>query len=227
MTNFAVGNEFTYTGRLKNGISDGFGKWTKTDGSWYEGEFKDGNENGKGTLRDTDGKRYFGNFTDGVPNGVFQVKQWTLGGLISNEWYAEYKKGQLVNSEMTKNDFDRLFYSSGSSSAKTTNSQASENRTSSSESSNTKQVKLVEIIISNSGKACCSYRTQSYCFDIYEDDKKLGGQKIISRSGDGPWFTDCNDLASWKVSSNSNYREALKDYYRKKYNQEPGEFMIH
>lgn len=104
----------TYTGETLNGVPHGKGKWTNTDGSWYEGEFKNGYANGTGILRDKNGIRYNGNFVDGSPHGVIIAKSWTLGGLISNEWYAEYDHGKLISSRKTKDDFDR-FMSGGSS----------------------------------------------------------------------------------------------------------------
>jgi hypothetical protein len=226
VTNFDMGNGYSYTGQLKNDLPDGQGKWIKSDGSWHEGEFKNGEENGKGTRRMNDGKRYYGYFVNGKAHGVFEVKQWTLGGLMSNEWYAEYNMGNLVSSQKTKDDFDKFLSGSGSSS-NSGQIKSNDNQESGSNSSN-KQVEIVEIEIKSSGKSCCTNKSESYCFNIYEDGKKLNGvdTRTISKANNGDWVTDCSNLGSWKVCNATSYTEALKNYYRKKYKKEPQEFKI-
>jgi hypothetical protein len=87
------------------------------DKSWYEGEIIDGIENGQGTFRNTDGKRYTGNFTNGVPNGKFKIEEWTLMGLVSNKWEAEYNMGKLVSSNQTENSLDNFLSGKHSSSS--------------------------------------------------------------------------------------------------------------
>lgn len=216
-------NGTTYTGKTKNGIPDGYGKYSKPDGSWYEGGVKNWMETGLGTMRTTDGKRYYGNWIDGKLDGVVQVKEWTLGGLVSNEWYAKYDMGKFISAEQTKNDFDMFLNSSTSSSSSPKREQENIDK----KSAISNQIKLVEFVINRSGKACCAYRSIAYCFAIYEDGKKLGGERTISRNNNGDWETDCGGLAGgWKISGNTNYSEALKNYYKNKYNKSPIEYKI-
>lgn len=216
-------NGTTYTGKTKNGIPDGYGKYSKPDGSWYEGGIKNWIETGLGTMRATDGKRYYGNWIDGNLDGVVQVKEWTLGGLVSNEWYAKYEMGKFISAEQTKNDFDKFLNSSSTSSSRSNNEQESTEK----KPINSSQIKIVEFIINRSGKSCCAYRSQAYCFSVYEDGKKVGGEKTISKTDTGDWETDCGGVVSgWKISGNTNYTEALKNYYKKKYNKTPLEFKI-
>lgn len=111
VTDFKISSEYTYTGRLKNGLPDGQGKWTKSDGSWYDGSFKDGVENGIGTLRQTSGLRYTGNFTNGHPNGSFKIEKWTLMGMAKDTWTAEYKDGNLISSSQTETGMTDLYNS--------------------------------------------------------------------------------------------------------------------
>lgn len=222
-----IGINFSFEGETKGIWPDGQGKWTKTDGSWYEGAFKDGEENGEGVLRTPDGLRRYGNFKDGVPHGKFKIKQWTLMGLSSNEWDAEYNMGQPVGVTQIKDDFDRLLSGRNSGVSSSSNSKNKVEEKSNKSSDTEQQIKLVEIKIERNGKACCTYISESYCFLIYEDGKQNGNEKTIHRTKNGDWYTDCDGVVSgWKVCGSASYSEALKSYYRKKYNTEPQQFKI-
>ena len=49
-----------FEGQVKNGIPNGQGTVTSSDGSRYVGEFRDGNWNGQGTYTFHDGRKYVG-----------------------------------------------------------------------------------------------------------------------------------------------------------------------
>ncbi len=220
-----LGDNLIFEGETKGIWPEGQGKWTNTDGSWYEGSFKDGVENGEGCLRTTDGLRRYGNFTNGVPNGHFVVKRWTLMGLASDEWEIDYVMGQPKNGRQTNDGFTRLLNgkSSGSSGSSSTRNVAEEENNNN-KSSN--QPKLVEFEIKRDGKKCCAFLEESYCFLIYEDGKQLGGEKTISQDKNGDWHTDCQETVSWKVCNKTSYTEALKQYYKKKYEKNAAEYRI-
>lgn len=59
----------SYEGFLKNGLKDGKGTVTHTDGSKFVGEFKDGKKNGNGTYTFKDGSKFVGEFKDDIQSG--------------------------------------------------------------------------------------------------------------------------------------------------------------
>ena len=54
-----------YVGEYKDGIPNGQGTITWSDGRKYVGEFKDGKKHGQGTYTWSDGGKYVGEFKDG------------------------------------------------------------------------------------------------------------------------------------------------------------------
>ncbi|MCW3159695.1 WG repeat-containing protein [Chryseobacterium oryctis] len=205
VTNMRYNSDTTYTGQTLNGRAHGKGKYTRTDGSWYEGEFKNGAPNGNGEMRDTKGFRYYGNFKDGLPHGAITVKNWTLGGLVSNEWYAEYDNGKLIRSEITKDDFNRLL-SGGSGS--------SSSGSSSSSSSTTSIPKVVKFETVKEGGAILGTTTYKYYVE-YGDGVSGNLYKYYDKDG-GKW------AVSWGVGANeyAGKEEAIEALYKyKKYGE--------
>lgn len=206
VSNLNIGDNFTYSGTMKNGLPHGHGKWTNTDGSWYEGEFKDGKENGIGTRRNPDGIRYYGTFKDGAAHGIFTAKQWTLGGLISNEWYAEYNMGKLVSSQKTKSDFDDFLNG-------TKNSSATSSSTSGTSSSTTK----IKIEYATWKYCEGSYRLYTYINDKLTSPptKLTESYSVISRDKNNTWWTGCTgEMMNEEIGKNLSLTEAIKAYYK-------------
>ena len=58
-----------YEGQVENGIPNGQGTFTSSDGSKYVGEYRDGDWNGQGEYTFNDGRKYVGNWIDGGQNG--------------------------------------------------------------------------------------------------------------------------------------------------------------
>jgi hypothetical protein len=47
-----------YQGKLVNGVPNGYGKLTWTNGDFYEGSFRNGKRNGQGKRINVDGSEY-------------------------------------------------------------------------------------------------------------------------------------------------------------------------
>ena len=100
-----------YKGGIKNGIPNGQGVYTYTDGRKYFGQWKDGKINGRGTYTSpfrwkyvgqfkdgkfhgqgiytyTDGERYVGEFKNGIQDG-----QRTLSYPDGRKYVGEFKNG--------------------------------------------------------------------------------------------------------------------------------------
>ena len=60
----------TYTGGLKDGLLDGYGKLSTRAGLTYEGEWNQGRMEGKGSVEYETGERYQGSFAAGEPDGT-------------------------------------------------------------------------------------------------------------------------------------------------------------
>ena len=85
-----------YEGEIENGLPNGFGKYTKTDGSTYVGSYKNGLRHGHGIFKwsenapDSAGK-YIGEYKDNVRwNGTIYDK---FGVIV-----YEYVNGKMQNS---------------------------------------------------------------------------------------------------------------------------------
>ncbi len=217
-----------FKGKFKNNKweGNGTGKVINDDKSWYEGELKNGVENGKGTLRMPDGKRYTGNFIDGVPNGKFKIEAWTLMGVVSNKWDAEYNMGKLVSSNQTDNSLDD-FLSGSHSSSSSSSSNSNEEKYANQSSANSNQNNDVEIKIGRSRKKCCFALEESYCFDLYVNGKLKALDNTISKSKLGYWHSGCVGLLSDEFTKKDiDYKDALIIWYEKYYNKQHGTIKI-
>ncbi len=58
-----------FEGDILNGVPNGQGTFTWSNGEKYVGEFKDGEKHGQGTLTHLNGEKYVGEFKDGTLNG--------------------------------------------------------------------------------------------------------------------------------------------------------------
>ena len=65
-----------YVGEYKDGVRNGQGTYTWTNGQKYVGEWKDEKENGQGTMSLSNGEKYVGEFKDGRP--------WNITGYDKN-----------------------------------------------------------------------------------------------------------------------------------------------
>ncbi len=189
------------------------------DKSWYEGEIKDGIENGQGTLRNTDGKRYTGNFTNGVPNGKFKIEEWTLIGLVSNKWEAEYNMGKLVSNSQTENSLDDFLSGSNSNynAGSNSNSEVSKN--------------LIRIEISkknycNEPKSIFSYQFYTYINEELKSPPNKLSEKysVISQDKNGIWWTGCvtEVLSREEIGKYSTLEDAIRKYYNMRYESSYG-----
>ena len=84
--------ESTYEGELKNGIREGHGKFSHSDGTVREGAFVDGQMTGKGTMHAIDGQEYTGEFINYRMhgNGVVSFPNGSKfeGFFVSDEMYT-------------------------------------------------------------------------------------------------------------------------------------------
>ena len=55
-----------YLGEIRNGVPEGQGTFTFSDGQKYVGEFHEGQQHGQGTETLPDGTKYVGEFKDGT-----------------------------------------------------------------------------------------------------------------------------------------------------------------
>lgn len=81
-----------YTGATKDGIPNGKGKMTYSDGSVYEGDWLNGERNGKGRIIWANGDIYEGTWKDDKQNGK-GVKSWVDGRLYEGEYKDGLKSG--------------------------------------------------------------------------------------------------------------------------------------
>ena len=73
-----------YEGEMKNGVPNGQGTSTYTDGGKYVGEFKDGKFHGQGTKTWSDGM-YVGKYRDGkLSTGIFYDKNRNISFKVVN-----------------------------------------------------------------------------------------------------------------------------------------------
>jgi len=80
-------------GEIKNGLPNGQGTETFSDGSMYVGEFKDGKYSGQGTFTHPDGENYEGKWKDGKKNGQGTF-YYTNGGVYVGEFKDGERNGQ-------------------------------------------------------------------------------------------------------------------------------------
>jgi hypothetical protein len=86
-----------YKGDIENGVPNGQGTFTTTNGDKYVGEWKNGKRNGQGTYTYPSGSKYVGEYKDGLPNGqgtfTFGKGKWD-GDKYVGEWKNGEKNGQ-------------------------------------------------------------------------------------------------------------------------------------
>lgn len=78
-----------YQGEFVDGLFNGQGTITSSDGYSYIGEWKDGKKNGQGTTTSSDGSSYIGEWNDGKQNG-----QGTSIFSDGSSYVGEYKEGK-------------------------------------------------------------------------------------------------------------------------------------
>ncbi len=78
-----------YTGEWKDGVPNGYGKFTYSEDVIYEGEWKDGKLHGKGTATGYDGTKFEGEWKYGKLDG-YGTK--TDNG---NTYVGEFKEGMM------------------------------------------------------------------------------------------------------------------------------------
>ena len=88
-----------YLGKIRNGVPEGQGTFTFSDGEKYEGEWKDGNEHGQGTYTSPDGIKYEGEWKDGEFHG-----QGTLSFPDGGKYEGEWKGGKEWNRKLYGKD---------------------------------------------------------------------------------------------------------------------------
>ena len=62
-----------YVGEIENGLPNGQGTYTWSDGRKCVGEYKDGKPNGQGIFTDPNGTMYVGKYKDGKKHGQGEV----------------------------------------------------------------------------------------------------------------------------------------------------------
>ncbi len=72
----------TYIGEVSNGVPNGQGTYTWSDGTKYVGEYKDGKIHGQGTVTFADGRRYVGQFKNEECDGQ-GTYTWSDGHKLS------------------------------------------------------------------------------------------------------------------------------------------------
>ncbi|SVC57658.1 uncharacterized protein METZ01_LOCUS310512, partial [marine metagenome] len=84
-----------YEGEINNGIPNGQGTYTGSDGQKYIGEWKEGKWNGQGTETLHDGKKYVGEFKDGSKHGQ-GTETSPDGRKYEGEWVNGFPNGQGI-----------------------------------------------------------------------------------------------------------------------------------
>ena len=84
-----------YEGKINNGIPNGQGTYTGSDGQKYIGEWKEGKWNGQGTETLHDGKKYVGEFKDGSKHGQ-GTETSPDGRKYEGEWINGFPNGQGI-----------------------------------------------------------------------------------------------------------------------------------
>ena len=74
-----------YVGEIENGLPNGQGTYTWSDGRKCVGEYKDGKPNGQGIFTDPNGTMYVGKYKDGKKHGQGKFT-YTDGGWYDGSW---------------------------------------------------------------------------------------------------------------------------------------------
>ena len=88
-----------YLGEIRNGVPEGQGTLTSSNGEKYEGEWKEGEKHGQGTLTFPDGQKYVGEFHEGQPHG-----QGTETLPDGEQYEGEWKEGKEWNGKLYDTD---------------------------------------------------------------------------------------------------------------------------
>ena len=100
-----VFGQTAYVGEFMNGLANGYGTFTYSDGSVYVGEFKEGIEHGKGIFNCwAHGSKYDGQFKYGKKNGE-GTYFYPDGVIYKGEWSEGKRNG---NGVLTYTDGKRL-----------------------------------------------------------------------------------------------------------------------
>ena len=108
---FKTGDEKTqlkFEGDIVNGVPNGQGTLTHSDGYEYVGELKDGLRNGQGTFTSLKGFNYVGEWKDNFPNGQ-GTQTWSDGRINKGEW----KDGKIWNGTQYDKDGNITKYVNG------------------------------------------------------------------------------------------------------------------
>lgn len=81
-----------YEGEWKNGLRDGQGKYTWTNGDTYTGAWFEDKRNGQGLYIWHDGSKYKGNYSHGVRSG-YGIYYYTNGTIYEGTWQNNLKHG--------------------------------------------------------------------------------------------------------------------------------------
>ncbi len=81
-----------YVGEIENGLPNGQGTYTWSDGRKCVGEYKDGKPNGQGIFTDPNGTMYVGIYKDGKKHG-----QGTYIKPEGRKYVGEWKDGERWN----------------------------------------------------------------------------------------------------------------------------------
>jgi hypothetical protein len=81
-----------YVGEIENGLPNGQGTYTWSDGRKCVGEYKDGKLNGQGIFTDPNGTMYVGKYKDGKKHG-----QGTYIKPEGRKYVGEWKDGERWN----------------------------------------------------------------------------------------------------------------------------------
>lgn len=103
-----------YTGFVKDGLYDGFGKIEYTTGTIYTGIFKDGQWNGTGYINWDSGCIYIGETQESLMWGIGYML-WTMGDYYVGEWSKGNPngwgmKGYMVDATAEKNEARYNYY---------------------------------------------------------------------------------------------------------------------
>ena len=89
-------NLSAYVGEFRNGLPEGYGTFTYSDGAVYVGSFKEGKEHGNGIFTCwTHGSQYTGQFQNGKKhgNGIYKYPD---GVIYDGEWREGIREGDGV-----------------------------------------------------------------------------------------------------------------------------------
>ncbi|HBK71305.1 MAG TPA: hypothetical protein DDZ39_06570 [Flavobacteriaceae bacterium] len=81
-----------YVGTWENGLRNGHGKYTWTNGDKYEGVWQDDNRHGFGVYVWNDGSKYKGNYSHGIRSG-YGIYYYTNGNIYEGTWQNNLKHG--------------------------------------------------------------------------------------------------------------------------------------